>query len=295
MTLGEDVGEGGLRSSSGPELLRHDLHPLGRAPLELRRDVVAAETGRDEIDGVVTIGARDDVEPLELVRHGEAVSRLGLDGGRAEREKTVEPRQERCDQRGLVGAADAAEARANATARGGDLHVGAPRDALLELALPRPEEHGVRVRVHESRDHESTRGVQDLGRSEASAEFLLRAHGDDPIAVAGHGLALRVVHTRPGRRRRGDRCPAGSRARRSRRRGGCRARGRRILANWASWSPPSLTVPPFQAQRATAGVSVSASAVQSVRESSARRRWRARNTIIFVFERPTPSRRPTSA
>ena len=51
------------------------------------------------------------------------------------------------------------------------------------------------VRVHESRDHESTRGVQDLGRREASAEFLLRAHGDDPIAVAGHGLALRVVHT----------------------------------------------------------------------------------------------------
>ena len=37
--------------------------------------------------------------------------------------------------------------------RGRDLDVGAPRDALLELTFTGPEEHGVRVRIHEPRDH----------------------------------------------------------------------------------------------------------------------------------------------
>ena len=108
--------------------------------------------------------------------------------------KAIESRQQ-CDER-TVGAADAAEARANPTARSGDLHVGTPRDALLELPLSGPEEHGVRVRSHEPRDHQPARGVEDLGRREAGAELRLRTHSEDPLTITGHGLTLRMMNAR---------------------------------------------------------------------------------------------------
>ena len=164
VTLGEDVGEGGLGRSGGPDSFA-DLHPRTHA-LELRQHVVAAEA-RDEVDGVMAIGARDDVEPLEFVRDREAVAGLRLDGRRAEREEAIEPRQQGCDERGLVGAADAAEARADTAARGGDLRRSA-RDALLELPLVSRGTRGACAHPR-APGSPARRGVEDLGRREAGA------------------------------------------------------------------------------------------------------------------------------
>ena len=152
-----ELGQGGARRQ---HLVLQQVQVAVPVAGVLLGDQVGAEEGRDHLHRRPRRQPGQHLQAAALVVDGEAVARLGLQGGGAVPERGVEPGGRRRLQLGVGGGPGLADGAVDAAPGGQRLLVADPAQAGGELVGPFAGEHQVGVGVHEPGEHRPPAGVE---------------------------------------------------------------------------------------------------------------------------------------
>ena len=183
--LDEGIAEGRqpLVRDRRQHLFTDEPDVLGAPLRELGRDRVGAEKGGDQADRLTGGQGAVGAEGLELVREGEAVAALRLNGRDAERHDVLQDLRGTVRELGLARGPGLGHCRGDPAPRLRDLEVALPPEPALEVLRPPPAEGEVGVAVDQPRDHDPSFGVLLLPLLELGRKVLPRPHPPHDFAL----------------------------------------------------------------------------------------------------------------
>ena len=180
--LAEDVAEPRPPGDRGNHLVNDRVDVLAATPRELARHLVRPHEGRDQVDRLETGDPPDHVEDLDLVLRRQAVAALRLGRRRPVLHHPPRARPRLAQQFRRAGLPHPVDGREDPAARLRDLHITRALEAHLELALARPGEDEVRVRIDQSRRDDPPHRVERPPRAEPLPHRPRGADADAPAA-----------------------------------------------------------------------------------------------------------------